>query len=174
MPLQKSRIKDSEKPWVTNGIRELFKKKTKVFKKEGYKSEAWKRLKRALEKSLFVKKEQFYKNQVKSLSGASKKNWHRRMKILMDTEPSRKWNVKDLWPTASDKEVAEKLATHFNNVSKNFTPVNSTSPVTYNREIPSIPVAIMSARLKSFKKPASTVPGDLPPCLLYTSPSPRD
>ena len=90
MPLQKYRVQDTDKPWVTNGIREMIKKWKKLFKKAGYKSEEWKRLKRAIEKSLLCKKEVFYKNQVQSLKGAARKNWHRRMKVLMNTEPTKR------------------------------------------------------------------------------------
>ena len=61
MPIATYRTKDNEKPWVTNGIWELLKKKKKLYRKAGYKSEDWKRLNRAVEKSLFVKKELFYK-----------------------------------------------------------------------------------------------------------------
>ena len=71
MPMQSFRVKDDEKPWITNGLRQLIKKKKKIFKNRGYKSEEWKRLRRAIEKSLFCKKEQFYKKQVENLKGSA-------------------------------------------------------------------------------------------------------
>ena len=89
------------------------------------------------------------------------------MKILMDSELTRKWNVQNLWPELRETEVAEKLADHFNNISKDFTTV-SASPQTYDRYIANITEGEMSASLKSFKKPASTVPGNLPPMLITT------
>ena len=87
------------------------------------------------------------------------------MKLLMDSEPTRKWNVQDLWPDLCKAEVAEKLADHFNSISRDFHPVTN-PPRTYERHIANIKEEEMCNRLKSFKKPASTVPGDLPPMLI--------
>ena len=106
LPNQTYRVKDDEKPWITNGLRELVKKK-KIYKQHGFKSEKWKKLNKAIEKSLFCKKEAFYKNQVQSLKGAIRKNWHRRMKVLMNTEPTKRWKIQDLWPGQSDQDIAK-------------------------------------------------------------------
>ena len=59
MPMQSYRVKDSEKPWVSNAIRELTKKKQRVFRQMGFKSAEYKRLKKAIEKSYECRKEVF-------------------------------------------------------------------------------------------------------------------
>ena len=64
MPFQSYRVKDTEKPWVSNGIRELFKKKKKLFRKQGFKSEEWKRLKRAVGSCLAAERSSFIKTRL--------------------------------------------------------------------------------------------------------------
>ena len=114
----------------------MIKKKKKVYKRAGYKSKEWKRLKKAVEKSLFCKKENYYKRTVASLKGAAKKNWHRRMKVLMDSEPTKKWKVQDLWPEKNKKDVAELLAEHFNRIARDFEKLDVNKiPRTYDAPI---------------------------------------
>ena len=89
------------------------------------------------------------------------------MKILMDSEPSRKWNVLDMWPGKSEAEVSEILADHFNAIARNFVPLTDEDVfLSYSRDIPDLTRDQVSTRLRTFKKPASTVPGDLPPTLV--------
>ena len=134
MPLQTFRAKSDEKPWMTNGIRGMIQQKKKIYKRMGFKSQEWKKMKREVEKVLFEKKEAYYKRTVASLKGAARKNWHRRMKVLMDSEPTRKWSVRDLWPDRSDRDIAELLADHFNQISMEFTPLKDEDCLLYTSD----------------------------------------
>ena len=50
MPLQTFRAKSDEKPWMTNGIRGMIQQKKKIYKRMGFKSQEWKKMKRELRK----------------------------------------------------------------------------------------------------------------------------
>ena len=85
----------------------------------------------------------------------------------MNSEPVKKWRIQNLWPDKSDREISELLAAHFNKISNEFTPIRAENvPTTFSKPIRDLKIKEVSARLKKFKKPNSTVPGDLPPSLV--------
>ena len=106
-----------------------------------------------------------------SLKGAAKRNWHKRMKVLMDTEPAKKWRIQDLWPEKSDKDIAEKLAEHFNKIARNFEQLDEKKiPRTYDCPIHDLTTAEVQVRLRTFRKPNSVVLADIPPLASHQVP----
>ena len=78
----------------------------------------------------------------------------------MDAEPARRWKIQDLWPEKGDEEISKLLAEHFNKIGRDFLLLGATQRM-YDRRIADLTVEEVSLRLKSYKKPASMVPGDV-------------
>ena len=84
--------------------------------------------------------------------------------------------------------MAELLAEHFNAISREFNPLQMHEiPVTRDRILPVLQPFQVGGRIRAFRKLKSMILGDIfpalfdkysdllaIPCLLYTSPSPRD
>ena len=71
-----------------------------------------------------------------------------------------------MYPNDSDAEVAEKLASFFNNISSQYQPLDQTKILpTFERQLPLISEDDVKKRMKESKKPTSRVPGDIPSTL---------
>ena len=67
----------------------------------------------------------------------------------------------------SDSEIAEDLASYFNRISCEFEPLSPEEiPATRYKELPELKEYQVSARIRKFRKPKSTVPGDIFPQLV--------
>ena len=67
----------------------------------------------------------------------------------------------------TDEEIAESLAVYFNRVSDEFEPLSPEEiPCTREKELPQLHEYEVAARVRKFKKPRSTVPGDIFPQLV--------
>ena len=70
-------------------------------------------------------------------------------------------------PGLSDTEISEELAAYFNRISKEFDPLGPGDvPCTRDKEMPVLHEYEVAARIRKFKKPRSTVPGDIFPQLV--------
>ena len=66
-----------------------------------------------------------------------------------------------------DEEIAEDLAEYFNRISKEFDPLGPGDiPCTRDEELPVLHEYEVAARIRKFRKPKSTVPGDIFPQLV--------
>ena len=67
----------------------------------------------------------------------------------------------------SNKDTAEALASYFNRVSEEFDPLSPEEiPCARDKELPVLHEYEVAARIRRFKKPHSTVPGDIFPQLV--------
>ena len=72
-----------------------------------------------------------------------------------------------MFPGLPNKEVAEKLAAHFNAISDEFSPLEASQiPVTKGRALPMLAPHKVAGRIRAFKKLKSMVKGDIFPQLV--------
>ena len=78
------------------------------------------------------------------------------------------FNVRELMePGKADEEIAEDLATYFNRISNEFEPLAPEEiPCTRPKDMPELECFEVAARIRKFRKPKSTVPGDIFPQLV--------
>ena len=77
------------------------------------------------------------------------------------------FDVRSLCPGNTDGEVAEKLADFFNQISREFSPLEPDDvPNTFTKALPVLEVWQVAGHLKHFKKPKSMVRGDIFPQLV--------
>ena len=114
---KKVRRKSSDKPWLTDGLRKTIKKRAAVFREAG-RSKRWKRLNKAIKKTLAYRKSEYNRSQKTKLEQAGKTGkWWSVAKYLGTDENPRGWTVLDLDPEKSAPEVAADLASHFTSIT---------------------------------------------------------
>ena len=95
------------------------------------------------------------------------KHFYKHVKAYKCKEKPPDFEVADLFPEDSNKQVAERLADHFNAISKEFRGITPEQiPEADSQPLPALTREAVEARLISFKKPRSMVPGDVFPALI--------
>ena len=159
-PMKTARRRSNEAPWITNGIRRLFKLKMRVFKRER-KSPLWRRLRDELwakleeSRSLFVDRIE---------ESGSTKAYYTAVKALSSCEKPPEWSVQDLFPGATPEAAGDEVATYFTRISDQFEPLLPTSGAQPTRR-PVTEEEVLK-HIKKAKKPNSKVEGDMLPRLL--------
>ena len=109
---------------------------------------------------------------------ANKNQWYSIYKFLASDEMPEIWNIAELRPNQSAKELADDLANHFVKIT-NSSPRLLDSDVPNSRSghglIPQLDKKMVEDLILKAKKATAEYQGIYPKtCLLYTSPSPRD
>ena len=167
--------KSTEDPWITEKIRKKIRKRKAIFKSEG-RSVRWKRIKKITAKMIKFKREQYMERHKLIITSPDlSAHFFKNVRAYNSVEKPVIWNVSSIRPNLTDAELAIQLSVYFNEISNEFSPLrNSQIPVTYDRPLPVLKPYQVAMRIKNIKKPKSKIKGDIFPCLLYTSPSPRD
>ena len=89
------------------------------------------------------------------------------LKCLEGKNLGPRWSPTDMFPGEDAQEVAERLATFFNSISDEYTPLGPDGvPRSFNqRVLPYLSVDQVGTAMKEAKKPTSMVPGDIPAVL---------
>ena len=166
-PLKTIRRKEGDLPWFNNTARKMVKKKQAVYKAEG-KSPRWIRLQEKLDDYLDGRKESFLETQRDKFTGPeASSQFYRNVKSFKNAEKPREFDVRDLRPGLTDKEVANEVAEFFNRISREFSPLEAWQiPMTYHRDLPKLSRSEVEKMLKSAKKTKSMVKGDIFPSLM--------
>ena len=160
---EKVRRRSTDKPWLSDGLRNSIKKRAAIFRESG-RCKRWKRLDKAIKKTLAYRKGVYNRKQKEKLEASGKTGqWWSILRYLMSDENPRLWSITDLNPNNSAKELATDLAAHFTSVTNKSEPLVD---VQISDNGPGL-VRLLSAqqvaaRPKKFKKPISRVDGDIP------------
>ena len=165
-PIKTIRRKEDDLPWINDTALKKIKKKKAVFKDEG-RSRRWKAIEKDLDKYLEKQRLKFLDRERKKFLGKDgPKNFFKNVKSFNSAEKPKVFDVRSLKPGASDKEVAEDVATFFNQISQEFEPLDPFDiPSTYSRQLPILSVDQVSEKLRACKK-SSMVDGDIFPALI--------
>ena len=159
------RRRTTDKPWITDGLRSSIKKRAAVFRESG-RSQKWKKIDKAIKKTLAYRKRVYNVKQKERLEKEGKRGqWWSISKYLGSDENPRQWSISDLDPDKSAEEMADYLADHFLTVTNQARPLEEGEiPRSESGEgnIRLLDRREVSQRLKKFKKPNSRVDGDLP------------
>ena len=166
-PKKKRTFKSTDKPWLTKKIQLLTRRKKREYKRNG-KSMRWKRMEDEVERDLLESRVSFF-DRVKSrlVKSGNSREYFRAVAALAsgDQGIDDKWSLSDMFPGKSDGEVAEEVATFFNRISSEYTPLSEdVAPVDCGFLCPELHE--ISAKLKFIRKPKSQVAGDIPPKLV--------
>ena len=161
--------KSSEPVWMTDGIRDMIRRRRKMFKKMKRRGN-WRVLKDRV--SAIVEERKKVNNErilEGFLNNKNPRDFHRAVKKLLGENEPPRWKPQQMYPEASNLEAAENIAEYFNSISQEYDPLlNEQIPTTYSRQIPRLTCEEVAKRLKDNKKCNSTVPGDLFPSLYQT------
>ena len=128
-PLKTTTRRKSDPPWVNEALRRLSKKRRRVYDKEG-RSARWKKLTKKSKKMYRERAENYMKTQKEKLTGPdAARNFYKNVRAYKSREKPPEFDVRSLYPNDSEEVVAEKLATHFNKISKEFRPLSLSQPM---------------------------------------------
>ena len=166
--LKTRKKKTSEPEWMTDWLRKQIENRRKVFKTDKKRTARWKIIKKKTAKNVKKRKRKFNANILKKFEDESNpgKFFHH-LNCLMGKNSGPRWSPTQLYPGETPKQVADKLAEFFNNISSQYQPLREEQvPTTYNRQLPLLSIADVTQGMKKSKKLSSTVPGDVP-AILY-------
>ena len=117
-PLKTVKRKEGDLPWFNNTARKMSQKKQAVYKAEG-KSDRWLKLQEKMDRYLDNRRKEFLETQrAKFIGPDASAQFYKNVRSFQNAEKPRNFNVRDLRPGKSDKEVADEVADFFNRISK--------------------------------------------------------
>ena len=167
--LRTVRRKSTDPPWLDRKTKKLIEDKNKLYVTEGGRTAVWKEEKKRTDAVVKERKRKFMDIQRETLLAEDAgRNFYRNVKSFSTAEKPKLFDVRDIMPEGlSDQEIAESLAEYFNRVSNEFEPLTPDQiPCTRDKELPILHEYEVAARVRKFKKPRSTVPGDIFPKLV--------
>ena len=120
-PIQYTRCRSNESPWITNAIRRLSKQKKGIYRRE-HKSAAWIGARNRLDAMIEQSKQQ-YVNRVEK--NGSSRSYFTAVKALSSSAAPKDWNVTDLFPGKSQLEAGNAAAEYFSRISNMFEPLEN-------------------------------------------------
>ena len=94
------------------------------------------------------------------------KRFYKSVKMLQTKEAPKAWSIYSLFPGLSSQQIAEIVATFFNQISHEYPPLPDPDKGINADTEDVIQVHEVAARLRTFRKPKSMVYGDINPELI--------
>ena len=165
-PLKTKRISSNDAPWFNSKTRRLVNRKMRIYKAEG-KSAKYKQASKECQLAIKQAKKDFIDKVIEKCNIAkNSKGYYAAVKMLNSKEAPVLWQISSLYPHLSDDEIAEIVAEFFNEISHEY-PALPDPGIPWNRDMPEIiPIHEVATKIKFFKKPKSTVYGDINPTLV--------
>ena len=159
--------KEGEPPWINETLRRLWKKRRKIYDREG-RSRRWKKLKKKSAQLYRERAKNYLKIQREKLTGPeASKNFFKHVKAYSSKEKPKAFEVTDLFPDLNEAQTAEALAEHFSSIGGPQAPLKPEDvPTSYDKPRPVLDPYTVMQKLKTMKKPKSTVRGDIFPALV--------
>ena len=165
-PLARVRRRSNEDPWITRKIRRLWKKKVRVYKKEG-KSDKWWRVDSDLQREIGEAKSDFVERLLEG--GNNGKSFYAATRKLSAAKTTQEWTVSDLFVGLKDEEVADKVLDYFGGIAKSDRPGIPDLPRVHGG-LDDFTVERTADLLRRAKKTDSIVEGDPLPRLFKAYP----
>ena len=105
-PLVHVRKRSNESPWITRGIRRLWKKKIRIYKKEG-RSQAWWNTDAILQEKIEESRNAFVKKILEE--GNAGRSFYSATKKLAKAAVVPQWSVKDLFVGRQLREICQEV-----------------------------------------------------------------
>ena len=158
--------REDEPPWINDTLRRLWKKRRKIYDREG-RSRRWRKLKKKAASIYRERAAKYLEIQKERLTGPeASKHFFKHVKSYSCREKPKSFEVGDLFPELDESQAAEKLADHFSSVGGTAHAPLTEIPTSYDKPRPHLDPLTVMQKLKGMKKPKSTVKGDIFPCLV--------
>ena len=138
-PLRKTRKKTTDLPWLSKPIKDQIRKRKGLYMEEGgVRTAAWKEAKKDTDQIIKKRKRGFLDKQKEHLlSEDANRNFYKHVKKNSKLEKPKQFDVRELLPEKTDKQVAEELAAYFNRISLEFDSLqDSDIPETFETGLP--------------------------------------
>ena len=164
-PLRTVKRRNIDPPWINDKVKRLIKIRKNIYKEDRGRTQRWKKMKKKVQELIDKRKKVFMDSQrLALLENDGGRNFFKNTKNYMSKERPKPFDVSEMFPGRSEREVAELLAAHFNAISSEFEPLAAGDlPSTYDQPVPILQTYEVAIRLKKFKKPKSVVRGDIFP-----------
>ena len=113
-PLTRVRRRSNEDPWITRGIRRLWKKKIRYYKQAG-KSKKWWAAEEKLQLAISKSKEEFVEKLL--LEGSNGRSFYAATKKLASAASSQPWSVTDLYVGMRPGEVCWEVLSFYSGIN---------------------------------------------------------
>ena len=166
-PWRTTTKRESDPPWINDTLRKLAAKRRRIYHKQG-RSRRWKALKKKSDELYRTRAANYIRTQRDKLTSPdASRAFYKNVRAYKAREKPPEFDVRNLFPGEEDGVVADKLADHFNKISKEFTGINPEQiPQSYSVPLPHLTKEQVEARLIRFKKPKSMVSGDIFPSIV--------
>ena len=150
-PLQTTRRKTTDLPWLGKGFFKQIKRRKRLFVAEGCKrTEVWKKEKKRIDELVRGWKRSYMDTQKDNLLAPdAARCFFKNVRNFASYERPKMFDVRELLPSRSDNEAAECLAEYFNAVSEEFDPLSPHQiPQTKSRPLPVLENFEVTGRIK--------------------------
>ena len=170
-PLKKRKKKSTDLPWMTRSIIKQIEDRKELYVREGgVRTDEWKAEKKKTNDLIKKSKRGYMDNQRDHLLAEdADRNFFKHVKNFSRLEKPPLFDVRELgdFKGMGDEAIAEDLATYFNRISSEFSPLSGDDiPITYGVGLPPLRNYEVASRIRRFRKPKSMVPGDIFPQLM--------
>ena len=124
-PLERTRKRSTEHPWINRTIRKLWKKKIRIYKKGG-KSDEWWSTDRVLQQKIEEARLDFVERLLED--GGNGRSFYAATKSLSSAAPAGRWQVSDLFPGVGPADVGKEILRYYSGICTD--PVNPIEGVT--------------------------------------------
>ena len=127
-PRKLIKVRSCDKPWITNRMKRLIRRKKRAFFKHG-KGERYHSKAKFADEEIKKNKIRFF-NKVKQhvVENNNVCDYFRAIKLLQTEQPSARWEISSLFPGLNDTQVANRAAEFFNKISSEFDPIPPPNP----------------------------------------------
>ena len=142
-----------------------------IFRSEG-RSIRWKRLDTSIKKTIETRKGTYFDKETERLKQSGRSSsWYSILTKVMDDDAPTLWSIADLEPDKEPADLAKELAEHFTSITNIACPLANedipiSNPGVENVLIPQLLVENVEKKIREYKKPYSSVQGDIPKALI--------
>ena len=153
--------------WFNRPIKKLVARKRRIYRAEG-KSQKYKDASKEAETAIKAAKVVHFEIIEKKVKEAGNtRDFYKSVNLFKTKQTAVRWHIKALYPELSNEEIAGVAAEFFNRISKEYEPLPNPKRAVHNSQWTEYIHAYQVAdRLKKFRKPKSTVAGDINPALI--------
>ena len=119
---------------------------------------------------LELRKKSYFEKESERIKKAGRNgSWYSLLARMVDDDAPKLWSLADLEPDKAPEKIAEDLAEHFTSITNQSLPLLPSQIPVYkvpNILVPQVVQSHVAKRIRDYKKPNSSVPGDIPKSLI--------
>ena len=174
-PQKTVKIYKKDQEWMTEPLRRIRRMKSREYQRHG-KSEKFEKLQTQFEELKATNTKKYMEEDIESLKNCNLSQFYRKIKVIgsrIDESPSQTFSIPEfIEENISPTDAAERIASHFSSISKEYPPLNvHTLPERVRAKILAPDVMKKAPKIEQFevyekflkrKNKNNCVPGDIP------------